>query len=205
MCGVTNWNWDETNLLFFFYNSERYVMDDYCPQQDSTYALTLFKHHSIVTDKHGKRKKVAIDYWDTAGQDSLARMHPSYYFRAHACILAFDVTRKATYQHLAQWRAELRQYGENIPVLCVANKIDVDMKVTQKSFSFPKKNGLEFAKILKEKFPERKAKIGIFTYDRGAIDDIRKAEWAKIVNMGHVFYYKHKFTFKNIFHMKDYS
>ena len=83
-------------------------------------------------------------------------MHPSYYYRAHACVLvrvrcapsrsrdvgvsrwwwwwwcvcqAFDVTRKSTYQHLSQWYKELRTYCENIPVVLVANKIDVDYKV----------------------------------------------------------------------------
>lgn len=30
-------------------------------------------------------------------------MHPSYYYKAHACILVFDVTRKVTYQNLANW------------------------------------------------------------------------------------------------------
>lgn len=35
-------------------------------------------------------------------------MHPSYYYRAHCCILVFDVTRKITYQHLADWYSELR-------------------------------------------------------------------------------------------------
>jgi len=89
---------------------ERFLMDDYCPQQDSTYALTLFKHQGAVTDKKsGSNKKVTVDFWDTAGQERFEKMHPSYYFRAHACVLAFDVTRKSTYQHLAQWLAELRQ------------------------------------------------------------------------------------------------
>ncbi len=36
------------------------------------------------------------------------------------------------------------RYAENIPVLCVANKIDVDYRVTQKTFSFPSKHGLPF-------------------------------------------------------------
>jgi hypothetical protein len=27
------------------------------------------------------------DFWDTAGQERFASMHPSYYYRAHACIL----------------------------------------------------------------------------------------------------------------------
>lgn len=67
-------------------------------------------------------------------------MHPSYYFRAHACILVFDVTRKVTYQHLQDWYDELQQFRPGLPTLVVANKIDVDMNVTKQSFKFPLKN-----------------------------------------------------------------
>lgn len=56
-------------------------------------------------------------------------MHPSYYYGATACILVFDVTRKVTYQNLANWYKELREYCESIPCFLVANKIDVDMAV----------------------------------------------------------------------------
>lgn len=58
-------------------------------------------------------------------------MHPSYYYRAHACVLVFDVTRKATYKNLTDWYGELRQYCEGIPCLLVANKIDVDYNVRE--------------------------------------------------------------------------
>ena len=58
-------------------------------------------------------------------------MHPSYYHRAHACVLVFDVTRKATYKSLTDWYGELRQYCEGIPCLLVANKIDVDYNVRE--------------------------------------------------------------------------
>jgi hypothetical protein len=52
-------------------------------------------------------------------------MHPSYYYGAHACVLVFDVTRKVTYQHLADWYKELRQYSAHmvrrspLALLCV--------------------------------------------------------------------------------------
>ena len=31
------------------------------------------------------------------------KLHPSYYYEANACILAFDVTRKVTYKNLEKW------------------------------------------------------------------------------------------------------
>jgi Rab-like protein 2 len=128
---------------------ERFLMDNYHPRQLSTYALTLFRHEAQVPagegkDADSKKKKIKVDFWDTAGQERFQSMHPSYYFRANCCILVFDVTRKATYGNLKKWLGELREYCESIPVICVANKIDVNYKVTQKSFKFPKKHKMPF-------------------------------------------------------------
>lgn len=46
---------------------------------------------------------VVLDFWDTAGQERFKSMHPSYYHRADACILVFDVTRRVTYDNLKAW------------------------------------------------------------------------------------------------------
>ncbi|XP_013784624.1 rab-like protein 2A [Limulus polyphemus] len=118
---------------------ERFLMDGYQPHQLSTYALTLFRY---TTDVEGE--PVVVDFWDTAGQERFSSMHPSYYHQAHACILVFDVTRKITYKNLPNWYKELREYRPEIPCLCAANKIDVDIKVTKKSFNFSKKFGMPF-------------------------------------------------------------
>ncbi|KAG7217432.1 hypothetical protein INR49_021599 [Caranx melampygus] len=117
------------------------ILNSLCsrPQQLSTYALTLYKHTATVGNK-----TVAIDFWDTAGQERFQSMHPSYYHKAHACIMVFDVQRKITYKNLANWYKELREYRPEIPCCVVANKIDADLKVTQRSFNFGKKQGLPF-------------------------------------------------------------
>ncbi|KAF5905490.1 rab-like protein 2A, partial [Clarias magur] len=116
---------------------ERFLMDGYRPQQLSTYALTLYKYTTTINGK-----PVLVDFWDTAGQERFQSMHPSYYHKAHACIMVFDVQRKITYKNLSSWYKELREYRPEIPCLVVANKIDADMRVTQKSFNFAKKQGL---------------------------------------------------------------
>lgn len=118
---------------------ERFLMDGYQPQQLSTYALTLFRYNTKVNGV-----SVAVDFWDTAGQERFSSMHPSYYHQAHACIAVFDVTRKVTYKNLPQWYKELREYRSEIPCLCAGNKIDVDYKITSKTFAFPKKHKLPF-------------------------------------------------------------
>nr|XP_003229013.2 PREDICTED: rab-like protein 2A [Anolis carolinensis] len=118
---------------------ERFLMDGFKPQQLSTYALTLYKY---TTEVDGKT--ILVDFWDTAGQERFQSLHASYYHKAHACIMVFDVQRKVTYKNLANWYKELREYRPEIPCIVVANKIDADLKMTQKSFNFPRKLNLPF-------------------------------------------------------------
>uniref|UniRef100_A0A8C5MJJ6 Rab-like protein 2B n=1 Tax=Leptobrachium leishanense TaxID=445787 RepID=A0A8C5MJJ6_9ANUR len=118
---------------------ERFLMDGFRPQQLSTFALTLYKYTTTVNGK-----TVLVDFWDTAGQERFQSMHASYYHKAHACIMVFDVQRKITYKNLSTWYHELREYRPEIPCIVVANKIDADLRVTQKGFNFAKKNSLPF-------------------------------------------------------------
>jgi len=122
---------------------ERFLMDGYQPQQLSTYALTLFRHDAeLPVGPSGEKVQIAIDFWDTAGQERFNSMHPSYYYKAHACILVFDVGRKSTYKNLSQWYTELREHCPTLPTVVVANKIDINKEVTKKAFNFPTKHNL---------------------------------------------------------------
>ncbi|XP_042325684.1 rab-like protein 2A [Sceloporus undulatus] len=118
---------------------ERFLLDGFKPQQLSTYALTFYKYTTTVDGK-----TVLVDFWDTAGQERFQSLHASYYHKAHACIMVFDVQRKVTYKNLGNWYKELREFRPEIPCIVVANKIDADMKATQKSFNFPRKFNLPF-------------------------------------------------------------
>ncbi|KAE8616963.1 hypothetical protein XENTR_v10008936 [Xenopus tropicalis] len=118
---------------------ERFLMDGFHPQQLSTFALTLYKYSTCVDGN-----TVLVDFWDTAGQERFHSMHASYYHKAHACIMVFDVQRKITYKNLGKWYQELREYRPEIPCIVVANKIDADIRVTQKGFNFGKKHNLPF-------------------------------------------------------------
>lgn len=120
---------------------ERYLQDNYDPRRLSTHALTLYRKNITLGDDG---KQVKIDLWDTAGQEKFNSMHPSYYYKAHVCILVFDVTRKSTYLNLKNWYQELRTYCPNIPCILCANKCDVDYMVTRKNFKFPRENNIPF-------------------------------------------------------------
>ncbi|KAJ3109833.1 Rab-like protein 2A [Phlyctochytrium planicorne] len=114
---------------------ERFLMNDYVPHQLSTYALTLYRHRTSHPTKPGTM--INVDFWDTAGQERFQSMHPSYYISAHCCILCFDMTRKITYKNLDIWYEELVSHrGLGIPVVVVANKVDMDPSRAKKSFGF---------------------------------------------------------------------
>lgn len=66
--------------------------------------LTRYNH------KAADGREIAVDFWDTAGQERFNSMHPSYYYKAHACIMVFDVTRKITYKNLDKWYSELQEF-----------------------------------------------------------------------------------------------
>merc|ERR1712100_168256 len=119
---------------------ERYLMEEYNPRTASTYALTLFRHN--YQDENGQEYK--IDFWDTAGQEQFNKLHASYYFQANACILTFDITRKVTYKNLEMWYKEMRLHCPDIPVICIANKVDSDPSMAKKKFNFPSNHGLPF-------------------------------------------------------------
>eukprot|EP00330_Aristerostoma_sp_ATCC50986_P014102 CAMPEP_0114593106 /NCGR_PEP_ID=MMETSP0125-20121206/14756_1 /TAXON_ID=485358 ORGANISM="Aristerostoma sp., Strain ATCC 50986" /NCGR_SAMPLE_ID=MMETSP0125 /ASSEMBLY_ACC=CAM_ASM_000245 /LENGTH=154 /DNA_ID=CAMNT_0001792065 /DNA_START=140 /DNA_END=604 /DNA_ORIENTATION=+ len=99
----------------------------------------MYRHLAKVKDK-----KYKVDIWDTAGQECFDTLHPSYYFGAHAAILVFDISRKLTYINLKTWYSEMREHCPDIPCIVVANKIDIDKRVTEKTFKFADQHNLPF-------------------------------------------------------------
>ncbi len=85
-----------------------------------------------------------VDIWDTAGQESFNELHPTYYYGAHVCILVFDANRKITYKNLQNWYKEMRDNCPHIPVMVIANKIDLDEKATGRRYKFIEDIGCEF-------------------------------------------------------------
>merc|ERR1712166_274122 len=56
---------------------ERFLLQNYEERTSSTHALTMYRH---ICDHKGQKHKV--DIWDTAGQESFNKLHPSYYYGA---------------------------------------------------------------------------------------------------------------------------
>ncbi len=70
-------------------------------------------------------RKVKLQVWDTAGQESFRSITRSYYRAAVAALLVFDVTRRESFEHLSRWLSETANYPM-MTIVLVGNKADLD-------------------------------------------------------------------------------
>ncbi|KAI1400456.1 GTP-binding protein rab2 [Hypoxylon fuscum] len=71
------------------------------------------------------QKHMKLSLWDTAGQETYKSVTRSYFRGASGALLVFDITRKATFQHVTDWLNDLRAIADpDIVVILVGNKLD---------------------------------------------------------------------------------
>lgn len=76
---------------------------------------------TIEIDNHTVEFKI----WDTAGQETYAKLLPVFIRGANACIIVADITNKSSIEHINDWRDEVTSCNSN-PVFIVAfNKVDL--------------------------------------------------------------------------------
>uniref|UniRef100_A0A8C9YZE6 Ras-related protein Rab-19 n=1 Tax=Sander lucioperca TaxID=283035 RepID=A0A8C9YZE6_SANLU len=74
-------------------------------------------------------KKVKMQVWDTAGQERFRTITQSYYRSAHGAIIAYDITRRPTFDSVAHWIKEVELYGAtNIVLVLIGNKCDLEQE-----------------------------------------------------------------------------
>ena len=72
-------------------------------------------------------EEVNVQLWDTAGQERFQSLCQNFYRGSDCCILAFDLTRKETYDALGSWfKSFLNVMGDSPPpIILVGNKADL--------------------------------------------------------------------------------
>ncbi|XP_024408985.1 ras-related protein Rab-26 isoform X4 [Desmodus rotundus] len=69
--------------------------------------------------------KVKLQIWDTAGQERFRSVTHAYYRDAHALLLLYDVTNKASFDNIQAWLAEIREYAQHgVVLMLLGNKVD---------------------------------------------------------------------------------
>ncbi|KAM4552927.1 ras-related protein Rab-19 [Fundulus diaphanus] len=71
-------------------------------------------------------KKVKMQVWDTAGQERFRTITQSYYRSAHGAMVAYDISRRSTFESVPHWIREVEQYGAaSVVVILIGNKSDL--------------------------------------------------------------------------------
>ncbi|KAM9854580.1 ras-related protein Rab-19 [Aulostomus maculatus] len=79
-----------------------------------------------VRTLHIDGKKVKLQVWDTAGQERFRTITQSYYRSAHGAMVAYDITRRATFESVPQWIREVEHYGAaSVVLILIGNKSDL--------------------------------------------------------------------------------
>ncbi len=76
---------------------------------------------------------ITLTIWDFAGEERFRFILPRYCLGSHGCILAFDLSRPATFHHLDEWLGVVRKKTDNIPILLVGTKCDIVMTIQEKA------------------------------------------------------------------------
>lgn len=70
-------------------------------------------------------KFIVFSIWDVAGQTLFTQIRKSYYEGSRGFLLLFDLTNRATFDHLDTWVQEIRGVCPTAPIFLVGNKSDL--------------------------------------------------------------------------------
>jgi small GTP-binding protein len=99
-------------------------------------------------------KVLTLIIWDIAGQDMFTKVRDKYYAGGSMAVLVYDVSKHETLEHAKFWLDDIKKVTKSsLPVILVANKIDLDKVVR-------KEEGEKLAKEIKAKLVETSAKTG---------------------------------------------
>lgn len=70
-------------------------------------------------------KTVKVQVYDSAGQERFRSITTSFYRRANGLLLVYDVTDRASFEHIANWMHDIERNADpDISIVLVANKSD---------------------------------------------------------------------------------
>ncbi|XP_071960187.1 ras-related protein Rab-43-like [Antedon mediterranea] len=71
--------------------------------------------------------RVKLQVWDTAGQERFRTITQSYYRSANGVVLAYDITKKESFNNIPRWIEDVQKYaGNNVLQVLIGNKKDLE-------------------------------------------------------------------------------
>ena len=124
------------------------MLSTYCNKHyDSKYMPTIgVDFHA--TYHRVDEKTIKCHMWDTAGQEQFKCIINSYYKGIAAAVCLFDVSRPETFNEAKSWIDTVKHSSstEHLPILLIANKIDLDHSafVVSEARIYCNENGYDF-------------------------------------------------------------
>ncbi|ORY88649.1 small GTPase superfamily [Leucosporidium creatinivorum] len=104
----------------------RLTDDRFLTNSEPTIGVEFGSRLVTLTEGKDEGKKVKLQIWDTAGQESFRSITRSYYRGAGGALLIFDITSRPSFIACRSWLADLRAWGEeDLVILLVGNKGDL--------------------------------------------------------------------------------
>jgi len=99
-----------------------------------------------------------VELHDTAGQEDYDRIRPRIYPNTDVFIICFSITSRGSFRDIpAKWYPEVSYHCPDVPIVLVANKLDLQMPLTQpntrRQWNFTVE-GLSVAKEMKAVYTE---------------------------------------------------
>ena len=99
----------------------RYTKNEFNASMISSIGVD-FKSKDIMVNG----QKVKLQIWDTAGHERFRTITTSYYRGAHGIVTVFDLTERASFEHIEKWLDEINKYAkENVLRFLIGNKSDL--------------------------------------------------------------------------------
>ena len=72
-------------------------------------------------------EEITLQIWDLAGQPRFSKVREVYYNGTTGALLIYDISRRDTFEKIANWIRELIKNNQNriVPVILLANKSDL--------------------------------------------------------------------------------
>ncbi|TFG22117.1 MAG: GTP-binding protein [Promethearchaeota archaeon] len=104
---------------------KRYVEGNFTSGTKLTVGIEFFVKEFTLAENH-----CALQLWDFGGQDRFRFLADSYVMGAKGALLMFDLTRISTLETVSEWVSLLRSCNENLPIVLVGTKLDLEEDIT---------------------------------------------------------------------------
>ncbi len=126
----------------------RYIYNEYKTNLTTTIGASYYT--KTIDTQTGKIK---FNLWDCSGMEVYNSLLPMYYRSTNIAVVVYDVTSLASYNQCQKSIDDLKKNTENVSIILVANKIDLEREVVYQ-------DGLLLANFNKISYHECSAKTG---------------------------------------------